>query len=108
MVDEPSGAGLRMTLCDVESPEYAHVHGRDEMWWFDFKDDLLSKKHDWTKVRAPFEDFYVSFGSGTRHNDRSMDLSKIVAFEINLISKAGEHPKGRIGVRAVRAYKAVP
>lgn len=104
-VHEPSNASLRMTLCDVQSPEDINKHGKDEMWWFDYNDGLSNEAKNWVTVRAPFENFRRSRGAGTRHNDYELDLSKIVAYEINLISKAGKHPKGTILVRSFRTFR---
>jgi hypothetical protein len=56
------------------------------------------------KYRAPFRFFILSSGVGTRQNDGMMDLSKIIAYELNLVSKKNDHPKGVILVNSLRAY----
>jgi len=56
------------------------------------------------KYRAPFRFFNLSSGVGTRQNDGMMDLSKIIAYELNLVSKKNDHPKGVILVNSLRAY----
>lgn len=99
----PSSAKLRLTLSDIISPKDINS-GRDELWWFDFEDDLLNEAKGWNTVRAPFENFKISYGDGTRHNDYKMDFSKTIAFEINLTSNANEHPKGIILLKSLRTY----
>ena len=101
-VEAPSEARLRITLSDIEN---LGEH-EDEMWWFDFDPGLLKNgTRQWITLRAPFEGFYLSWGGGTRQNDGKRNLSKIVAFEINLISPSQEHPKGTILVDFLHAYK---
>jgi hypothetical protein len=106
-VEVASNARLRITMSDVAVPEDSRKHGADEMWWYDFESDILGKSQGWVTLRAPFEGFRISWGEGTRHNNRRKDLSMIVAFEINLISKGDEHPKGVFLVNSLRAYKEV-
>lgn len=100
----PSNAKLRITLSDVASPKDINKRGLDELWWFDLDDKLLAQKKGWIAVHAPFNKFYESYGAGTRQNDHRLDLSNIVAYEINLVSKGGFHPKGIISLKSVRTY----
>lgn len=103
-VEEPSEVHLRITLCDVESRSKMQ-HGSDELWWYDLPADVLkTSPGKWTTLRAPFKKFALSYGAGTRHNDGRQDFSKVVAFEINVISKAGEQAKGTIQVSSLRGY----
>lgn len=99
----PSSAKLRLTLSDIVSSKDINSD-RDEMWWFDCEDDLIDETKDWITIHAPFENFKISYGAGTRHNDYKMDFSKTIAFEINLTSNANEHPKGVILVKSLRTY----
>lgn len=105
-VEIPSNALLRITLADVEKLKDAGKHGADELFWLDFDPGVLGNgTKKWGTLRAPFKDFYLSYGDGVRHNDGQIDLSKIVAYEINIVSKSGEHPKGVILVNSLRAFK---
>jgi hypothetical protein len=54
---------------------------------------------------APFRDFYLGYGAGVRIHDRKLDLSKIVAFEINLVSSGTDPGSGVVTVDCLRAYK---
>jgi hypothetical protein len=99
-IERPSDARLRLTLCDVSSP----ADRSDEMWWFDFPRGTLSKTGDSFILRAPFSGFGISYGGGTRQNDGKLDLTRITAYEINVLSAPGEHPTGAFLLRAVRAY----
>lgn len=100
---EPSNAILRISICDVAN---INQRGNDELWWFDFKSNVLSNKSDkWQTLILPFKDFYESYGAGTRHNDSRLDLTKIVAYEINIISKAETHPKGKFLLDLLITYK---
>lgn len=105
-VEVPSNATLRLTLSDVERLADVKKHGADEMWWMDLDTDIL--KHttkEWVTIRAPFSEFYLSEGFGTRHNNGKKDLSRIIAYEINLISESGEHPRGVLLIHSLRASK---
>ena len=101
---KPSNARLRITLSDLATCKIGERRVSDEMWCFDFNLEILKSSEGWITIRAPFRSFYLSYGAGTRLNDGKMDLSKIIAYEINLISKKNDHPKGVILVNSLRAY----
>jgi len=93
---------LRITLSDSTDDK----KDGDEMWWFDCDPTLLNNKNTkWTKVPMPFDRFYPSYGIGSRHNDGKLNLKKIIAYEVNLISEAGKIEAGRICINSFRAYK---
>ena len=95
-------AFLRITLSDLSDDEKKG----DEMWWFDADLNLLQKTStQWKTIRMPFDKFRVSSGEGTRHNDYQLNLGKIAAYEINLVSNAVKHPKGVILIDSFRTYK---
>lgn len=98
--ERPSDAQLRLTLCDVTSP----ADSSDEMWWFDFPRGSLSRTGEVLTLRAPFRRFEISSGSGTRQNDGKLDLTRITAYEINVLSAPGERPNGAFVLQAIRAY----
>jgi len=101
-VEVPSDARLRVTLADVVD---INRRGRDEIWWFDFKGDVLKgSKDQWQTLTLPFKDFYESYGAGTRHNDRNFDFSKMAAYEINIVSEGRAHPKGAVVVNSLLAF----
>jgi hypothetical protein len=104
-IEEPADTILRLTLADVMSAADAGVKGRDELWWCDREGVLNSPPGEWQTVTCPFADFREASGEGTRHNDHSLDLARIVAYEINIISAAGAHPAGVIVVDSLVAYK---
>ena len=98
--DPASDAFLRITLSDLTDD----LKQGDEMWWFDCNRDLLkSKTSKWIQVYIPFDGFKVSHGAGTRHNDYKLDLGKIVAYEINLISESRNSQNGIIYLDYLRA-----
>ena len=106
LVEVPSNTTLRFTLSDVERLADAKKHGADEMWWIDVDPDVLKNtKQEWRTIRAPFREFYLSEGFGTRHNNGKKDLSRIVAFEMNIISAGDQQKKGVILINSLRAYK---
>ncbi|HEX3553490.1 MAG TPA: hypothetical protein VIA62_09705 [Thermoanaerobaculia bacterium] len=97
---------FRLTLTDVATANDVAKHGADEMWWYDAPPDFLATH--WGESRtlyAPFAEFYRSYGEGARINDSKLDLSKIAAFEINLVSSGTNPGKGVIAVDCLRAYK---
>jgi hypothetical protein len=96
---------FRITLADVTKVEDFAKHGADEMWWFDAPADFLTPGGKAVTLYAPFADFYPSYGAGARHNDGRLDLSKIVAFEINLVSSGPRSGQGVLFVDCLRAYK---
>lgn len=101
-VEEPSNGNLRVTLSDVVN---INKRGVDELWWFDFKSEVLAGPIDqWQTLTLPFKNFYESYGAGTRHNDSKLDLSKIVAYEINIVSEGRTHIKGTIVVNSLVTY----
>jgi hypothetical protein len=105
-VEIPSNAILRITLADVENLKDAGKHGADELWWFDFDPGVLKNAtKKWVTIRAPFKDFYLSWGDGTRRNNGQKDLSMIVGYEVNIVSKNSEYPRGSILVNSLRAFK---
>lgn len=101
-----SNAKLRITLADLASVDDVGKKGKDELWWFDVKSQILKgTKNQWQTLTIPFSGFYESWGAGTRHNDFKLDLSKIIAYEFNIISPAGEQCKGTIEVNSLVAFK---
>lgn len=102
-VDTPApNTTLRITLSDSSDGK---TNG-DEMWWFDCERALLdNESQQWIEVNIPFDDFIVSYGNGTRHNDYKMNLSGIVAYEINLVSDSNNERTGVIYIDYIRAYK---
>ena len=104
-VTEPSpGAILRITLSDLGNKG----SDRDELWWYDCDPALLSKTTGtWQEIRIPFSQFYISYGVGSRHNGGILNLVRINAYEINLVSKAGVNAKGALMVKAIDAYPVV-
>ena len=96
---------FRITLTDVKKDEDFATHGADEMWWFDAPADLLVPGDKAVTLYAPFAAFYPSYGYGSRRNDGRLDLSKIVAFEINLVSSGPQPGQGILFVDCLRAYK---
>jgi hypothetical protein len=101
---EPSSAKLRLTVLDVGETNAENNRGSDEMWWHDFDIGLLNKSGEWILVRAPFENFRLSYGQGTRHNDGKFDTSRIIGYEINLVSSQNDHPVGIIKIGSIRPY----
>lgn len=101
-VEASSDARLRVTLADITSIDR---RGNDERWWFDFKDDVLNgPKDQWQPLTLPFKKFYESYGAGTRHNDGRLDLSKIVAYEVNIVSKGRTHSQGTVVVNSLVTF----
>ena len=95
-------AFLRITLSDLTDD----VKKGDELWWFDCNRDLLKNKtQEWIQIYIPFDGFKVSRGAGTRNNDYKLNLNKIVAYEINLISESINSQNGIIYLDYLRAYK---
>jgi len=105
-VETPSNAMLRLTLADVVSTGDVGKKGADELWWYGFHESVMKiKPGKWQTLKVPFKKFYESWGTGTRYNDGKLNLSKIVAFEINLISNDSFSTKGTIVVNSLAAYK---
>jgi hypothetical protein len=102
-VETPSHAQLRITLGDVDPQQTGKKPVRDEMWWYDFRPDLLTKPTAWITLRAPFIDFGPCYGAGCRANNRVLDPT-VIGYEINLVSEAGKTEAGVILVRNIRAY----
>lgn len=98
-IEEPADAKLRLSLADVD------IEGHDELWWCDHEGVLNSTPGEWQTVDCPFAKFYVSSGEGTRQNDYNLDLTRIGAYELNIISAAGTHPAGVIVADSLVAYK---
>lgn len=96
---------FRLTLTDVRNSADVNQHGADEMWWFDAPRNLLTPGAGMQTLYAPFSDFYLNYGDGARRNDGSLDLSRIVAFEINLVSGAAREGRGTVIVDCLRAYR---
>lgn len=103
-IDNPSDAKLRLTFFDIENDEDINKHGAGEMWWFDFDDGILNEQGSWIMLLAPFNEFEISYGEGSRHNDYKLDISKSIAFEINVISKKGKHSKGDLSIKLIGTY----
>jgi hypothetical protein len=103
-VVKPTNAILRVTFCDAGENRDLNIHGADEMWWFDFKDVPLNKKGKWQTLYAPFDKFTLSYGIASRIHDGKMDISKFVAYEINIISEEGKYAKGDILIESLRIY----
>ena len=103
----PSQARLRLTLADVATLADAHTHGKDELWWFDVPPVVVSNaQQHWITLQAPCRAFYRAYGAGTRDNDAKLALAKIVAYELNVLSKGQEYPQGEFLVKALQAYNA--
>jgi hypothetical protein len=102
-VDVPSpDAFLRITLADLTDD----MRGGDEMWWCDSDKSLLKRRAlEWVKIRIAFSRCVLSSGEGTRQNDYRMNLKKIIAYEVNVISKHGTHPNGVLLLDSLHAYK---
>ncbi len=96
---------FRITLTDVTRSQDAHKHGADELWWYDAPVDFLTPSTRPVTIHAPFRDFHLGYGAGVRINDSKLDLSKIVAFEINLVSSGTYPGGGALTVDCLRAYK---
>ncbi len=100
-VETLAEAKLRMTLADAVS---ASQRNSDELWWFDLTTDALGDSSgQWRTMTVPLREFYLSHGTGTRHNDGRFDRSKITAYEINVISENGKHPRGIFLVNSLAA-----
>ncbi|NIM16351.1 MAG: hypothetical protein GTO45_30510 [Candidatus Aminicenantes bacterium] len=101
-VEEPSNGILRITIADVVN---LGKRSDDELWWFDFKNGVLAgPTGEWQTLTLPFNKFYESYGAGTRHNDSKLNLSKIIAYEINIVSKGKTHLKGTIVLNSLVTY----
>jgi hypothetical protein len=100
-VDQPSSeAFLRISLADLASDSLK----TDELWWFDCDKSLLSlTPAEWTRISIPFNRFVCSHGAGTRHNDYKLNLKKIIAYEINIVSYTGKHAAGMASFDSLRA-----
>ena len=103
-VDVSSNARLRMTITDVVDSADINNHGADEMWWFDFRSGVLRDSKNWITLQVPFENFRSCYGEGCRVNDRKLDLSKIIAFEFNIVSNSKNLQRGTFLIRDVRTY----
>lgn len=100
-----SGADLRLTLADVANPGDADRHGADELWWFDMPNSSLGPAGELITVKAPFNSFSIGYGDGVRINNRQLDLSNVVAYELNVISGPGNTETGSLLIGAIRGYK---
>ena len=102
-IETPTEAAfLRITVCDMSKD----TSTGDEMWWFDCPKELLTgMAGKWVSVQAPFDSFKESSGEGTRHNDGKLDLSRISAYEVNLVSESKAEQSGTILINNLRAYK---
>lgn len=102
-VDVPSpDAFLRITLADLADD----MKSGDELWWSDCDRSLLkTKTQKGIQVHIPFDDFVLSFGEGTRHNDYKLNLKKIIAYEISFIAEPGKHSNGVILLDSLHTYK---
>lgn len=96
---------FRITLTDVKDDRDVSIHGADELWWFDAPATLLTPGTGVQTLYAPFDEFYLGYGAGMRWNDKKLDLSRIVAFEINLVSSGGTEGRGTVIVDCLRAYR---
>ncbi len=103
--EQVQNAQLRITLSDVESQDDAQVHGADEMWWFEAPEEFLSQQGKSVILKAPFDEFDLAEGAGTRYNDGRLDLSKIVAYEINLISTGRASGAGTLRLNSLQTYR---
>ncbi len=96
---------LRITLCDVESPEDINDHGSDELWWYDFDETFLETASDFTTYEIPFSEFRLAYGDGTRRNNRELDKNNIVAIEFNILAySVTDSDTGVILVRNMKTY----
>jgi hypothetical protein len=94
---------LRLTLCDVDEQESFRLHGADEMWWFDMPKSIFDQRKLIT-AKAPFKNFEPAYGEGARRRDGRLDLSKIVAYEINLMTSGTASGNGLLRLYSIRAY----
>jgi hypothetical protein len=100
-VASPSNALLRITLSDLEEGSKSG----DEMWWFDCPPETLKNATtSWQTIRIPFRKFSLSWGAGTRHNDRRWNASRVVAYEVNILSPPREQPQGAIVLESLQAF----
>lgn len=104
-VEKPADVVLRITLADVASVTHVGVKGRDELWWCDHQDLLNNPSGTWQTAVCPFRDFHEGGGIGTRHNDSNLDLARIVACEISIVSEAEARTEGSIVVDSLEAFK---
>jgi hypothetical protein len=106
VIEAPKNAMLRITISDVATLEDAMYHGRDEMWWYDFKANTLDNPtRKWVVHRAPLSEFDLASGVGTRKNNYIADFDRVVGYELNLIAERSGHVGGVILVNSIRAYK---
>jgi beta-glucanase (GH16 family) len=96
------GATLRITLVDLPIKS---GDKRTEAWWGDFHEEVLSgKTGEWVTLTAPFNSFYESYGAGTPHNDGKLNLRKIIAYEINVVSAKGITSIGTFMINKLGTY----
>lgn len=101
-VTSPSNALLRITLSDLDEGSKSS----DEMWWFDCPPETLNNvTTSWQKMRIPFREFSLSWGAGTRQNDRRWNASRIVAYEVNVLSPPNTQPQGAILLESLQAFQ---
>ncbi len=103
--DAARNSRFRITLTAVADPRDASRHGADRMWWYDAPADLLTPTGKFVRLVAPFRDFYPGYGAGVRVPHGPLDLSHIVAFEINLVSSGRAPGEGVVIVDCLRAYR---
>lgn len=98
----PANAILRITLSDLDEGS----RPRDEMWWFDFpRATLHNATTGWQKVRIPFRSLYLSWGAGTRQNDRRWNAARVAAYEVNVVSPPNAQPQGAIWLDSLQAFR---
>lgn len=91
-----SGTSMRMTLSDVDGS------ARDDLWWADLGPILGKEGSD--VVRVPFSSFRRCSGDGCRLNDGRLNLSRVIAYEFNLLSGPGATEKGSLVIDILRPY----
>lgn len=96
-VERPSDARLRVTLSDQAAG------GGDDLWWLDLDADILARETGWIDLQLPFDGFRPCHGRGCRTNDRALDLSRVVAWEINVLETEGGRGQGVILLRNIHA-----
>lgn len=99
-----SSVKIRLTIRDLLSNK--RKEQKDEMWWMDnFENYIIDDSEDWITIHAPFNKFYLSKGMGTRQNDKKLNLSRISAYEISLISTSTkETVNGELYLKTIDLY----
>ena len=94
---------LRITLVDINPNSVPYA--ADELWWCDVQNVLELVSNEWQVVVCPFKSFVLSNGFGARENDSRLDISYIVAYEVNIISPEGITVQGRFELGDLAVYR---